>query len=341
MSRDTEATASIMLCRLFGSVICLGTCLITTFGVVIGGVGCSQSKDAEVKQLRAEVERLHTQVDARRDAPASHQTALPTNPGPRVPSTSQLGTLRVVLKFDNYVYRLGQPGPWLYIDRKLVRRVSITNDAPTQVVENLSVVPGTYIVEAVAAGIQDHNYQLTPFALSLQSAQVRVEPGAEVVVQLTVTPGLTVYQQQNVAEELFAVNAQHIVRNSSNYFQDQAALYAEDPIVAALRNTAAQLKSRRAEKPTLLLDIPEKYGGPREVDAAQVSVIVDWVKAKYWGKWYSYSKSPFATMSTQEPVVTEAYRLLRALDERVKLQIDQIDEFKGIARRLDEAASRN
>ncbi len=327
---------------------------LIAIGLVIGclgvtAIGCSQSKDDEVEQLRAEVERLRTQVDPRMNgetkstvdkkasAPPPPTTASSppqiTVRAPFTPAKPSTGTLEIVISSVSG-RSLGPPGPWLYIDRKLVRKLSEQSTA-RQITESLTLVPGTYLVEVAVAPQPGTVGTVPEFAFSLTTQTLTITPNGTVSVP---------FQVRTLAETNYgayvALWADHegLTKQWTWQFDRRSAAYSEDLLVNALRTCSSRIRSRRPEKPVVMLDISEKFGGPREVDSDQIRLLVEWLKSSYWTDWPNYSQFP--APADASPEVRRAYEFMATLDDKVRRKKEQISELNSVARELEEATRR-
>src|SRR5207302_11093989 len=94
----------------------------------------------------------------------------------------------------------------------------------------------------------------------------------------------------------------------------------EDPVYATLSRLYLEPREFQAnlritgERRTLYVQLPDnKYGGSREFDADQLSVIVDWLTDKHWG-W-----APSLVRPKPALVGTEEGRRYSQLEARAKL----------------------
>ena len=77
------------------------------------------------------------------------------------------------------------------------------------------------------------------------------------------------------AAEAALSDARAIALRENDHFEGDAKAYYADPVVKALVNTMIAFSTSPPFRPTVYVDLPETAGGPRQLDAAQIDLIVD------------------------------------------------------------------
>lgn len=256
-------------------------------------------------------------------------------------SKRKVGALAVTVDAGGGVLGgLRAPGPWLYIDRKLVETQPF-GAGESSLKQNLEMVPGSYNVEAVwtRSPRGSASSDEPPFVFAVVSSPVEVRAGevAELALTFQHEPlGDNEISIQHPPTLVFVEPSSQMVQETRANADRQIQLFEADSLVQQLK----ELQNRWSDsanwpkKPVIMLNLSDEYGGPREVDAAQVRLLVDWLKWKYW-KDFSSGYAFQVAIETAEGL--EAKQQLDTIFALIKQYLAGIDELKSIASRLDEA----
>lgn len=108
-----------------------------------------------------------------------------------------------------------------------------------------------------------------------------------------------------------------------------------DPVFAALNDAAARLGASPPATPGVFVDLPEALGGNRELDAAQVRILVDWLERVRWS-WFD-RVLPDAGITVDQ--LSGAERATYGdIEENVRKAKAEIENLGRIAEQLEEAA---
>lgn len=257
-------------------------------------------------------------------------------PARKSASRSQPATLYVTLLNDADVF--GEFGPWLYIDGRMVRDYSSAQFQRQQgnlIGDSVSLTPGDYRVEVLAFGLPPYtSAPAQPFPFSIKSDRIKLEPGGQTSVSHTfklvgALPALHA-GQVGVPERL-----QGWVQGLQDKAERQIRLYETDLLVLELKQLDAALSARPPQTSVAMLDVPEIYGGRREVSADQIRLMVDCIECYYWGSWpEQFYWSP---MLRYDGDVEAEVRKTTPLVDFVKRHREEIQELKFVARKLDQA----
>ncbi len=331
---------------------------------------------ADARQAKAEVEELRGRLDSiapknAKSAQESTSTATPgknsNNPAPSIPrfdrtnpSALQPGKIELRIKLGDT--RLSsKAGPWLYVDGRLVRDLGV-NPFPGGEQPLLTLVPGEYLLEVVCAGfLQDASgdearllefgdrarvgypssvEHREPFWLLVREQRVKVQANETIIASFDFPPLYEPFPR-NVRFGPYAF----LLRGASVPGWSQAwhakaehkmKLYELDSVAEAIRQLDRQLGSRKPEKRVAMLEIPELYGGRREVNAAQVRWIVGWLKEHYWGDW----PNGFVTIATEkyQDDFNLEFEAIQRLQQVVVRHKERIDQLAALARKLEMGA---
>jgi hypothetical protein len=142
----------------------------------------------------------------------------------------------------------------------------------------VKVAPGSYVVEVLAkAGRREWTgSHVFPFLVKDSRYTVQVDPGGTATVKAVPPPGWGVSAAIGAsAAETTLSDARAIAVRENDRFEGNAKAYYADPVVKVLVNTMIAFSSSPPFRPTVYVDLPETAGGPRELDAAQIDLIVD------------------------------------------------------------------
>lgn len=292
-------------------------------------------------------------------ASPSNATPVPSNANSQAvggtrPSRSTPGTLNVWFGGG------GNPGPWLYIDEKLVRNYSTRphvqgdpfwNEGHS---DSVTVQPGRHKVQLVYL---NSNKRVSPSMLAAtEPFFVQIEPGGIVSVgngvfnvggivlpfshELSVLEAVVGHPTLNVHGTLVSpMNPRKWLDGWAVWVDAQSVLLESDPVFTALRKLHAEFKQRKPSRKIVKLDLPEKHGGPREVDGSQIKVLIFELKRQFFGEW------PVKVISIREDDPAKNAELLQTeglhkrLNDAVQQKINALDDLNGIARMLDEAGN--
>lgn len=341
--------------------------------VLIGllGSGCSSDR-AELEKAyteaavdRAEVEMLpnerageavvedaDTSVNAlppTASLPAGSSEAPPNNAASRVRRSSgkRPGKLRLSLTIDDTDDFDLQAGPWLYINRKLVKcyHRQLVNEPACEDV--LSLLSGTYTFEiAAATPIND------PAAIPIQfhTWRMTIEADRELSHSFRVPDTFTSDVRPLKHQRIPTGAAAEWFREWADKAERKISLYRGDPLAKELQQLKAACDRRLPERPVFQLDIPEKFGGPREVDPAQVHLIARWLDLHYWHDWPDLVETVGPDGNVQvvwllgggdglrprdpDPDYLKVSRAWNQLHDMVQQHRDEIAEYALFAKRL-------
>ena len=335
-------------------------CLLVVAVAACGAnAGCGRTEQAELEKARADAEQAKVEAEALRkrlDAlesksaaptakpaaeaaaggnstaePGNASAASPVRTVRTSPSGPRPGTVRLTIY--NQVQVFSSHSPWIYVDGRLVRDLRYETDpnAPT-----LTLLPGEYLVEVTCAGVpRQESYPTIPFFLSSVGRRVKVEAGGEHGLEFDLGH-LTSPDSIPLAAALAVPpgnNARGWAERWRIVAETKMKLYETDLVVEALRRLDASLGTRTAERRIAWLDIPEMYGGRREVNEAQVRLIVDWLKASYWVGWPA--DFTYRTDITYEGNPEAELQAVKFTDQLVKRHKEQIEQLKSVARKLE------
>ena len=102
--------------------------------------------------------------------------------------------------------------------------------------------------------------------------------------------------------------------------------YQSDPIVLELNSLREEFLASPPSEPVAYVRLPAAHGGPRELDARQVRMIVEWLKQKHWG-WFPDG----AVLTEPDPA-----RLYTDLKKKVALYRKQVDRLAVVADALEQ-----
>jgi hypothetical protein len=142
----------------------------------------------------------------------------------------------------------------------------------------VKLAPGNYVVEVLAKARQREwtGSRVFPFLVKDSRYTVQVEPGGTTTVRAVPPPGWGVPEAIGAAAaEMAPADARAIALRENDHFEANAKAYYADPVVKALVNTMIAFSSSPPFRPTVYVDLPETAGGPRELDATQIDLIVD------------------------------------------------------------------
>ena len=278
---------------------------------------------------------------------------------PTVIRSSSPGTVYVTLKFPVVYQNLEQRplGPWLYIKSQQgqirndfwskLEWEMVTTPEESQLgngrgwsvlAKTLSLAPGDYVFEAVVEGYDYDNESYFP--LRIQSQQVQVMAGQSSKITISFPTTITCNQlysnqfldwsggKKRTPQDVNAWVAEREAR-----IRRQANQYELDPLVDALKRASDGLGELPPTKPTTLVNLREQQGGPRELDAAQVRMLVRYLEEFYWqdlkGEYLGLEVS-FNLPNGQRVADT-----LAAQDTLIKQLVDEVRELNALARKLD------
>lgn len=249
-------------------------------------------------------------------------------------SRKRPGTLRLTVEADDFETILKQPGPWLYVNHKLVKkyhgRLAASDEGP-RVTDELSLLPGTYDFElAIAVTPGDPSR----FILEFERWRMTIEPDHVATYSYRFGP---VFESSKLGPH--AVFQQIPATGAAQWYLDQEAkaertmtVYGQDPLVAALRQFKAGYEARLPDKPVFRLDLPEKYGGAREMDWEQVYWIAHWLNYHYWHDWPNVVPTPVT--ASESPEELQVWRQWQKLDAVVHQHRELTLEYAHFAQRL-------
>jgi hypothetical protein len=216
----------------------------------------------------------------------------------------------------------------------------------------LYLAPRNYLIEGVVEG-----YELSgrfpnrdAFVLKTESRRIEVESGktvkfaAEFPAHFIVSkpkPYLAVDEFTHVVGlELDSVRTKFgaWLQDYTDRADRQVSLFDDDLIVSALRHADKRFGRESRQKGIAMVYLPEKpCGGPRELTAIQVRLIVDWLNRKYWGDWPDADSLRLAASSA--PNREANVRQINLLDDIIKRQREKIDQLGALTRKLDQATT--
>lgn len=292
-----------------------------------------------------------------RDTASQSGDAVPTPqssaPAPPNRTSRKLpGRVEVIMKFTTSRVawakwgRFPADGPWLYVNGQLTknpsdRRIEYAQGPQLnaertwiEVRETLSLEPGNYLIEFVVEGYDPK--QIDVFVLQTQSRRIQVEAdksvefAAEFPIQLIVAKREAQVEFQGVPD-----NLDTWLRDYTDRANQQVKLFDIDPLVTALTEAKKSLGGSPPPKPVAMVDLPEKYGGRRELTAIQVRLIVDWLQRKYWGDW---TDADTLRVNASVRANAEANKQqINLLDAIIKRHREDIEQLNSLARKLDQA----
>jgi len=249
----------------------------------------------------------------------------PKEPGPKMADVK----LIVSIVGDNYHSPVGAvpPGPWLYVDDRLVR--SFTGDlalgGPWTYTEALSLPPGKHEFSVGYTTYGDS------FPLGFYRQVGRIEPGREQTLPFTLpAPSEITYSDASIHPFVsLTPEGRQLVQHMLDVGDERQALYTSDKVVTALSDLKKSFKTKRPNRGAVLVDLPETVGGPHELDVRQVGLVIDWLR-------YFYCDS-FLCDGADGPYFQDLSPKVRRLMTAVKLRRDAIEEFRSIVRDLENA----
>jgi hypothetical protein len=289
--------------------------------------GCTQASNDKqrIAELEAKLDAVQKQVDrteqvAEGRAAAPLVPAEPEQPLPvqKPPARPAAGTINVRV---NEPWG-GEPGLWLYVDRKLVKSALTPGFG---ISTSFEVTPGKHTVEVAGAAPFESG-----FALDFAAQQVEVAPGQTASLDLKLgnrAPAGAI--GQSGIEDL----SDETLRKWQDIARRQMLFYESDSLVLELQRQ----KELRPKRAVIWLEIPEKHGGPRDVDATQVRRIVGWIKWDTWREWPPGGVGiDIRLESDLTPGERAVKRALQDLQKVVKKHQDEIGELYGLARSMEE-----
>ena len=241
---------------------------------------------------------------------------------------------KLVVDIDGNQYRSPNgadlPGPWLYVDERLVHSYAEEFGRGYRFTENLSLPPGKHTVEV------DSTTYARDFPLTFQRQVVQINSSQDTTVTFTLLKAEDEYSFSGKASDIITGGNANYSRAYQHYagkFSTQMTLYQTDPVVRALLSA----KANPIIKHVVVVDLPESRGGRRELDARQVRLIVAWLHYSYLNGWFPALITRSVDDFRLGPDLDELDRKVDLLKGLVKQKNDEIEEFNAIARKLDEA----
>lgn len=266
------------------------------------------------------------------------KAAPPVEPAsvPKRTSRSTPGTLTIAFSWAGF------PGPWLYVDGKLIRAFRDQNLSFDVVTHSVSLEPGRHKVQIV--------FCKNGHLVTTESAVVQIEPGGSIRFERPVLGGDSnphpLDFKQVYAAGVVGLGEPHVhgafkdigyaewLAGWATWIGGQSQLVDSDPLTKALRRMHADFKRRPPARNVALLDLPEKLGGPREVDGTQVRILLRDLTQEYWGRWPETVALPMAEPDEKLRLALTQYERLQAI---VKQKLEEMNELKGVARMMEEA----
>ena len=257
-------------------------------------------------------------------------------------SRSTPGTISVKLTAFSQPGETRAGGAWLYLNGQLLRDLSNRSfeyDGNLAVIkEELTLEPGNYQLEAVVAGCDSDVGRRETFVFQVQAQQVQIQPGSSTS---------QVFTFERIRQEPWF--ALHVGGYKGFEWDEWLAKWRaeipmlrdrlkDDLLVEALIRANEALGDEPPARPVVKLDIPQAQGGAREVNAAQVRLLVWWLKWHYWGHWKRPATEYIGLAirndeTTLRRITDEANRLTALVDETDKT----LEQLNSLARKLDQA----
>jgi hypothetical protein len=166
------------------------------------------------------------------------------------------------------------------------------------------------------------------FPIQFEERTVTVKSGESSSFKIFALEGNT---RASIAYAAPAVDKVHeYLRRMEAHVQTRLDEMKLDLLVRGLDRTLSEVKRRPPSRRAIWVEIPEKYGGPRELDAAQIHLLADWLQFRYWDDLRNLSRLSVA-------LPPDALAHGQRLEVIVENARSAIDEFRGIARALDVA----
>jgi hypothetical protein len=257
---------------------------------------------------------LQEKAATEKPAPA----AAPKRPGPG----------RLIVRIEGQNYRtpsghtpsFGLAGPWIYVNGRLKEKGRFET--------TLALEPGNYVVEV---GYATH---YKDFPLWFDGRRIKIDPDRDSTTNFNPPrledPYHGVYGLGCPPRQGYQKWYQHWIDQADV----QLKLYELDPVAKALAAAGNLLPD--PSRGVVAVELSERHGGRRELDAAQVRLIVGWLHYHYWDRWYSPQIARLVD-SAYGPDIGEWDRKMDLLKGLVQNQQDRIEQLNSLARRLEQA----
>ena len=249
---------------------------------------------------------------------------------------------------------------YVYLNGRLVWRPGTQRNEQERIQWFGEVGPGKHTVEFV----QGHGFPLSvmaKFEIEVRRGQVStlcvVHPGA--ISGIDVSPDL---EAAAVSVEIDPLGGfwEEDVKSRERELEAAIRAYSDEPIVQHLKRESRRFQTAPPTAPTLRFVLPEKQGGPREFDGAQIKHFVQRLQTKYFPKDLSksvrvnYGVLPPETLKRiggqlvlergpgwekYEREIKKKDDLQRRVDEvarRCRLYLTELKHFESIAERLQQ-----
>jgi hypothetical protein len=160
---------------------------------------------------------------------------------------------------------------WLYVNGHIVQDAK-TLDKPWQFA--LEEPPGQYTIDVLTEG-NSSNCTSFPFGISKQYTATVVNGETEIV-----TIDMDEAKQVGISCPVTAFRCPHSVSDVHDQLQTMTD-FRSDPVVIATIGLKASLLSK--SEGTVVIDLPDEDGGPREFSTVQIAHIANAILLKYRG----------------------------------------------------------
>ena len=168
----------------------------------------------------------------------------------------------------------------------------------------------------------------TPKLFLITSVAVELPASGSKTVQFGIPSGYTTFREiRAVAVSREPVDTE--LSSSAQALSRLSSAFSQDPRVSELLRASSQMRSAGIASSTVMMTMPQDYGGMREFDGEQVAAIVRAIKRDYEFEPHLSDEQAQAMSAAQNEIYS---RLLRAATKH-NLQIEQLQDLSRLLER--------
>lgn len=192
----------------------------------------------------------------------------------------------------------------------------------------IQLAPGKYVVELLTRAV-NHSF---PFAVA--RIEVQVAAGKTEEIEFDIPAGTDEMRVARASRCGICVFSAHSPEKTVEFIQDDfnraVQKYEESPIVPVLNQVLLNLSVTPPSQPSMFANLPDSMGGGRELNARQMSLIIEDLETDYR---FPSIDGNSSLRSAAPPIPQIAAQLALQITEHNK----RIDNFRQIVKALEQA----